>query len=135
MKYLLIFAICAVFFFIFTPLVLADSGIPEGVLVFHVEDKTCIAMAGKFECWCTYSCDAPLSPCETPRPTDIPGPTPTDAPNPTPTNVPQPTPTSPPPEPTPEPKPACNRGLGNGPEDCDPGNSGGKPGNAGEDNE
>ena len=45
---------------------------------------------------------------------------------------PQPTP-EPPPEPTK--KPACNRGLGNGAEDCDPGNSGGKPGAAGEDNE
>jgi hypothetical protein len=29
---------------------------------------------------------------------------------------------------------ACNRGLGNGPEGCDPGNSGGKPGRAGENN-
>lgn len=27
---------------------------------------------------------------------------------------------------------SCNRGLGNGPEGCDPGNSGGKPGAAGE---
>ena len=26
----------------------------------------------------------------------------------------------------------CNRGLGNGSEGCDPGNSGGKPGSAGE---
>ena len=34
-----------------------------------------------------------------------------------------------------EKKQACNRGLGNGSEDCDPGNSGGKPGAAGEDNE
>ena len=32
-------------------------------------------------------------------------------------------------------EPSCNRGTGNGPEDCDPGNSGGKPGNAGEENE
>lgn len=30
---------------------------------------------------------------------------------------------------------SCNRGLGNGPEGCDPGNSGGMPGNAGEGNE
>ena len=34
-----------------------------------------------------------------------------------------------------EKKQSCNRGLGNGSEDCDPGNSGGKPGSAGEDNE
>lgn len=48
-----------------------------------------------------------------------------------PTPDPQPTP-----EPTPDPtKEACNRGLGNGAEDCDPGNSGGNPGAAGEDNE
>lgn len=38
-----------------------------------------------------------------------------------------------PPEPTDKPK--CNRGLGNGSEECDPGNSGGKPGSAGENNE
>lgn len=38
----------------------------------------------------------------------------------------------PPGEPTQEPK--CNRGLGNGSEGCDPGNSPGKPGRAGEDN-
>ena len=52
------------------------------------------------------------------------------------TPTPDPTPT-PPPEPTPEPtpKPKCNRGLGNGSENCDPGNSGGKPGAAGEGNE
>ena len=48
------------------------------------------------------------------------------------------TPTKPPepvPSPTEAPKAACNRGIGNGSEDCDPGNSGGKPGSAGEDNE
>ena len=50
-------------------------------------------------------------------------------PNPIPTPTPEPTP-----DPTPE-KVSCNRGLGNGAEDCDPGNSGGKPGSAGEDNE
>jgi hypothetical protein len=47
------------------------------------------------------------------------------------------TPTEPVPSETPEPteKPKCNRGLGNNEEGCDPGNSGGKPGAAGEDNE
>ncbi len=46
-------------------------------------------------------------------------------------------PPTPVPSDTPEPteKPKCNRGLGNGAENCDPGNSGGKPGNAGESNE
>ena len=54
-----------------------------------------------------------------------------------PTNEPTPVPpTETPVPPTEEPtKEACNRGLGNGSEDCDPGNSGGKPGAAGEDNE
>ena len=53
----------------------------------------------------------------------------------------EPTPVPPTKEPTPAPSPteahkeACNRGLGNGSEGCDPGNSGGKPGAAGEDNE
>lgn len=52
-----------------------------------------------------------------------------------------PTATVPPPDSTPTPrpepttKPKCNRGLGNGAEGCDPGNSGGKPGSAGEGNE
>lgn len=59
--------------------------------------------------------------------------TPTEEPTP-----PPPTDTPVPPTETPVPpteKPKCNRGLGNGSEDCDPGNSGGKPGAAGEDNE
>ena len=56
-------------------------------------------------------------------------------PTPVPTDEPTREPTPPPPTETPEPKPKCNRGLGNGSEDCDPGNSGGKPGAAGEDNE
>jgi hypothetical protein len=51
-----------------------------------------------------------------------------------PTPEPQPNP-DPDPDPDPEPKVHCNRGPGNGEEGCDPGNSGGKPGNAGEDNE
>lgn len=53
-----------------------------------------------------------------------------DCPNPTPTKEPTPVPS-----PTEAPKEACNRGLGNGSEDCDPGNSAGKPGAAGEENE
>lgn len=57
-----------------------------------------------------------------------PDPTPNPTPNPTPDPTPDPTP-------IPTEKPKCNRGLGNGSENCDPGNSGGKPGSAGEDNE
>jgi hypothetical protein len=70
-----------------------------------------------------------------PKPTD-----PTEAPptatDPPPTNPPptDPPPTEPPPPPPTE-EAKCNRGSGNGREGCDPGNSGGRPGNAGEDNE
>ena len=65
-------------------------------------------------------------------------PVPTKEPTKEPTNEPTPVPPTPTPEPTlppPPEKPKCNRGLGNGSEGCDPGNSGGKPGAAGEDNE
>ena len=56
-------------------------------------------------------------------------------PTPPPTKEPTPPTETPVPSPTEAPKAACNRGIGNGPENCDPGNSGGKPGSAGEDNE
>lgn len=109
----------------------AQPEFPEGVEVFHVEDRT-ILRDTELEIileWCTDSCTE----CEeqvatsTPRPTDPPysDPTPTEQ---RPTDVP---PTNIPPTE----KPKCNRGLGNGPEFCDPGNSGGNPGSAGEDNE
>ena len=56
-------------------------------------------------------------------------------PTPVPTNEPTREPTLlPPPIATTE-KQKCNRGLGNGSENCDPGNSGGNPGAAGEGNE
>ena len=69
-------------------------------------------------------------PEETPGPHDTPVPTDPPPTDPPPTDPP---PTDPPP--TEEPKKKCNRGGGNSSEGCDPGNSGGKPGNAGEDNE
>ena len=56
--------------------------------------------------------------------------TPVSTKTPDPTDVPKDTP-----KPTKVEKPKCNRGTGNGAENCDPGNSGGKPGKAGEDNE
>lgn len=56
-------------------------------------------------------------------------------PSPVPTQTPDSTATPPGPSPTPRSKDACNRGLGNGPEACDPGNSTPRPGNAGERNE
>ena len=104
--------------------VFAQPEIPEGVEVFHVEDRTCIrdVELGKLICWCTYSCEGCEEPVAkpTPRSTFVPTSVPTDIP---PTKVP------------PTPKPKCNRGIGNGPEFCDPGNRGGTPGSAGEDNE
>ena len=85
---------------------------------------TCYQWAdGSGDC---YPCQKGSDICRTP--TDIPTKEPTDVP---PEKTPTPEPTLPPP---PE-KPKCNRGLGNGPEGCDPGNSTGKPGAAGEDNE
>jgi len=72
---------------------------------------------------------------ETPGPYDTPVPTDPPPTDPPPTDPPptDPPPTDPPP--TEEPKEKCNRGPGNDSEGCDPGNSGGKPGSAGEDNE
>ena len=83
------------------------------VWTFEVDGATCVFADGELDCYC---------PCAEPscEPTVVP-----------PTTT--PVPTEPPPEPTKKPK--CNRGLGNGSEGCDPGNSGGKPGSAGEDNE
>lgn len=93
------------------------------------------------------------TPTATPEATGTPAPT-ERAPTATPTPVIQPTPTRivptltpvsptatprPTEQPTPRPTPVptvevekCNRGLGNGSEECDPGNSGGQPGKAGE---
>ena len=79
---------------------------------------TCYQWAdGSGDCYPCYNCESPVPTPEECDDCEIPIPTPN-------------------PDPTPEPtKEACNRGIGNGSEDCDPGNSGGKPGSAGEDNE
>jgi len=101
----------------------ADRGYPEGVEIFEIPSgQWCVLVEGEFECYCPCEVQSVCEP--TSVPTDEPNPTP--PPNPTPTDFPDPTKT---------PKPKCNRGLGNGSEGCDPGNSGGKPGSAGEDNE
>ena len=87
------------------------------VWTFEVDGATCVVVDGAVECFCLCECEEPaVIPPTKPPITETPEPTK---------------------EPTPEPtkKPACNRGLGNGSEDCDPGNSSGKPGAAGEDNE
>ena len=73
-------------------------------------------------CSCGEACAETLVQPEethTPVPTDKPTSVPTMEPTLQPTRV----------------RTACNRGLGNGSENCDPGNSGGKPGNAGEEHE
>ena len=106
--------------------------LPEGVQTFHVDGRTFVrdTELGILVHWCTNECGGcdVCEPCSTP--TNEPGPQPT--PDPTSTPNPDPTPT---PKPEPTDKPKCNRGLGNLSEGCDPGNSGGKPGSAGEENE
>lgn len=94
-------------------------------------------------CECDVT-ETPLVPTATPPATETPRtPEPTDPPEststPRPTNtVPAPTNTSSP-EPTNPPQPTervkCDRGLGNGATNCDPGNSTPQPGGAGERNE
>jgi len=67
----------------------------------------------------------PTVPAETPTPVDTP-----TAPTPVPTGTPSPEPTATNPPPATE-KAACNRGIGNGAEGCDPGNSSGQGGGGG----
>lgn len=101
----------------------AGGLIPEGVVSFIDEfGRACTIYEGSLDC----DFD-PCSLCEvqyvsTPNPTATPV-------------IPTKTPVIPTPRPTPEEKESCNRGLGNGAESCDPGNSGKKPGSAGEENE
>ena len=132
---LLIVAICLMFLPIKAG---ASDGLPPSVEVFEVDDHTCVLYEFKngvggteaeLECFCPCE-ELCVEPSVTPKETHTPQPTPTDKPQPTPTEKPDPTP-----KPTKTEKPKCNRGLGNGSENCDPGNSGGKPGKAGEDNE
>ena len=106
--------------------VFAGDAVPDGVEIFRLVDEglTCVVWPdGSGDCYCPCEVNCELEKTyDTPEPGE---PTPTDTP-------PDSTPT---PRPEPTKKPSCNRGLGNGAEDCDPGNSGGKPGSAGEDNE
>src|SRR3989337_2503882 len=90
-------------------LIIAADPIPSQPEAFEVRGGGCVDYGGQLECFCPFdsSCN------ETPTPTGsivtqtIPPPTVTQA-------------------------APCNRGLGNGAEGCDPGNSGGRPGAAGE---
>lgn len=92
---------------------------PEGIDIFQIPSgQWCVLAFGQLEgCYC--ECPETGRLCETAL--QVP---PTDRPS-----VPRTTPGIPTEEPNNE---RCNRGLGNGPEDCDPGNSGGNPGKAGE---
>ena len=101
-------------------LIIAADPIPPEPLVFEAGGGVCVYYGGELECFCP--CDSSCN--ETPTPTGIII-TQTITPvRPTPTYVRE--------SPTVVP---CNRGLGNGSEGCDPGNSGGRPGAAGEGNE
>ena len=95
----------------------ADSLLPEDVEQFYDDcGHVCYVWPdGSGDCY-------PCLMCELPTPFVYPTPLPTREPTKEPTQ-----------EPTEKQK--CNRGLGNGSEGCDPGNSGGKPGSAGEENE
>src|SRR3989337_1806971 len=93
-------------------LIIAADPIPSQPLVFEAGGGGCVDYGGGLGCFspCQSSCE------------EVPTVTPTVRPTPTyvresPTVMP------------------CNRGLGNGSEGCDPGNSGGRPGVAGEGNE
>ena len=89
-------------------LVAADPA-PTEPLVFEAGGAVCVFYGGQLECFCrcTVDCTQESTPVPTPAPTSVP---PTE-------------------------RPPCNRGLGNGAEGCDPGNSSGRPGAAGEQNE
>jgi len=102
------------------------SASPMDFTVQEIDGKTCVISDNDIECWCKGECGPALE-CERSTPVETPDPVP--SPDPKPTPVPTPPPTD---EPD---KEKCNRGLGNASEGCDPGNSGGKPGSAGEDNE
>ena len=114
----------------------AQSEVPDGVQVFHLDTgQTCIVWPDDSgECYCP--CETGLCVVETEglarrstptsRPTDEPSqqssPTATLlSPNSTPTSTPEVEGTVTP-HPTKTPKPHCNKGEGNGGEDCDPGN-------------
>ena len=108
----------------------AQSDVPEGVQIFYLEREglTCLLWPdGSGDCYCP--CD-PV--CPEPVETMVPISSVTPESSPTPRATPSPLPTL---VPSGIPKAKCNRGLGNFSENCDPGNSWGRPGAAGEDNE
>lgn len=116
-----------------------ESSVPEVALQCPLEVELPTATPTVVLCECNCATETPVvltaTPTLPPSVTRTPGPSLTPRPSPTPeaSSTPESTPTDVPPKPTD--KPRCNRGLGNNEEGCDPGNSGGKPGNAGEGNE
>jgi len=98
----------------------ASDGIPRYVEVFEVNGMTCVsARAGSLTGGVDVECYCPCEACVDNTITYIDGvdtktPVPPAEVPPEPTDVPPPPPTK---------KPSCNSGIGNGSEDCDPGNS------------
>ena len=109
--------IVLVLLFVTVGVAYADSLLPDDVEQFYDDcGYVCYVWPdGSGDCYPCLECDEPVPPTKEPTR--------------------EPTKELPPTETPVPPKPKCNRGLGNGSEDCDPGNSGGKPGAAGEDNE
>ncbi len=107
-------------------LLVASSRAPQ---IFEAGDHLCVYIGGELDCFCP--CEKTTVDCG--KYSENVTPTPQIAVTLTPLS---PTATKVVPTTTPSATAApCNRGTGNGPEGCDPGNSGGRPGNAGEGNE
>ena len=98
------------------------ASLPEGVTSWVIDGRVFVRddLSGNVWEWCQGECDGKT--CPVPSGTPVtPESTPTDTPDGTPTTVPSSTPTD-----VSENKGACNRGVGNYDEDCDPGNSSGQ---------
>ena len=92
----------------------ADEGYPDGVVVFEVSDHICVMSDSGLQCFC------PCEECYNVSPSGentVSNETPDDPPDVTPVPSEEPKPTE---------KASCNRGIGNGSENCDPGNSAGQ---------
>jgi len=109
--------------------VIAADPIPPDPVVFEAGGGVCVYYRGQLECFCPCqsvgSCEEVPTVVHTPCDSSC-----NETPTPTGSIVTQTIP-----EPTVTQVAPCNRGLGNGSEGCDPGNSGGRPGVAGEANE
>jgi len=101
------------------PLLLVSSTavaqpLPPEVEVFYLDTLTCVVWPdGNGDCYCPCEVDCEIENVETPKPPSDTAPTPDVTPIPS-------------EEPEPTEKAACNRGIGNASEGCDPGNSSGQ---------